>query len=164
MQDKDAANALPGNGNMNTLNQVTTNDVQVFTHASQQRHEQPETLYHILVVEDDTVLASLEAEILTARGYTVAIAVDGERAISALSQSTPDLVVLDLELPGTMNGWDVLRALRTFARTPVLLTSAETEVRKYIRSSGETKSTLDHLPKPYPMQTLLKRIERMLAP
>ena len=164
MQDKDAANALPGNGNMNTLNQVATNDVQVSTHRLQQPHEQPETLHHILVVEDDTALASLEAEILTARGYTVAIAVDGERAISALSQSTPDLVVLDLELPGTMNGWDVLRALRTFARTPVLLTSAETEVRKHIRSSGETKSTLDHLPKPYPMQTLLKRIERMLAP
>jgi DNA-binding response OmpR family regulator len=89
---------------------------------------------------------------------------NGELAITAISDFTPDLVVLDLELPGTMNGWDVLRALRTFARTPVLLTSAETEVRKHIRSSGETKSTLDHLPKPYPMQTLLKRIERMLAP
>ena len=137
MQDKDAANTLPGSGKWKAL--------------------------QILVVEDDASLARLEGEILTAHGYMVAIAGNGELAIAALRQSIPDLVLLDLELSGTMNGWDVLRALRTYARVPVLLTSAESAVRKQIRTSGEDKSTLDHLPKPYPMQTLLKRIRRMLV-
>src|SRR5205085_8474217 len=116
----------------------------------------------ILVVEDDTSLARLEGEVLAANGYVVAIAENGERAIAALRQSIPDLVLLDLELSGTMNGWDVLQTLRTYARTPVLLTSAESSVRKQMRTSGEDRSTLDHLPKPYLMQTLLKRIQRML--
>jgi DNA-binding response OmpR family regulator len=162
MQDRDAANALPGGGNMSALNGVSPNSAQELVYATQQERTQPGSPGYILLVEDDTSLASLEASILTAHGYTVVIAADGERAILALEQSIPDLVVLDLELSGTMTGWDVLHTLRAYARTPVLLTSAETEVRKQIRSHGETRLTLDHLPKPYPMQTLLKRIERML--
>ncbi len=93
----------------------------------------------------------------------VAIARNGEIAIAALQQALPDLVLLDLELSGAITGWDVLHALRAYSSTPVLLTSAESAVRKQIRVRGETKTTLDHLPKPYPMQTLLKRIERMLT-
>ena len=84
-------------------------------------------------------------------------------AITALQQALPDLVLLDLDLSGTINGWDVLQKLRTYSATPVLLTSSESAVNRQIRIRGETRSTLDHLPKPYLMQTLLKRIERMLA-
>jgi len=84
-------------------------------------------------------------------------------AISAIHQAIPDLVLLDLDLSGGMTGWDVFRVLRSLSRTPVLLTSAESTVRRDMRSQGETRSTLDHLPKPYPMQVLLRRIERMLA-
>jgi len=73
------------------------------------------------------------------------------------------LVLLDLDLSGTINGWDVLQMLRTYSRTPVLLTSAESSVNRQIRFRGETRSTLDLLPKPFLMQTLLKRIERMLT-
>lgn len=162
MQDKDAANALPGGSNMSALNEVSTENMQELVSAQQRQLADTGPLGYILVVEDDTSLAHLEADVLTAHGYSVAIAVNGERAISALRESIPDLVLLDLELSGTMTGWDVLQTLRSYASTPVLLTSAETEVRKQIRSRGETKFTLDHLPKPYPMQTLLKRIERML--
>ena len=116
-----------------------------------------------MVVEDDASLAHLVADYLTAHGYAVMTAVNGELAVAALSQSIPDLVVLDLELPGTLNGWDVLQVVRQQATIPVLLTtSAETAMRKYRRTGGETKLTLDHLPKPYPMQALLKCIERML--
>jgi DNA-binding response OmpR family regulator len=117
----------------------------------------------ILVVEDDVSLANLEADMLAAHGYMVAIARNGEMAIRVLKQALPDLVLLDLDLSGTITGWDVLQALRTYATIPVLLASAESAVRKQIRTRGETRSTLDHLPKPYLMQTLLKRIERMLT-
>jgi len=117
----------------------------------------------ILVVEDDASLANLEAGILAAHGYAVAMAHSGEMAIAALQQALPDLVLLDLDLSGPINGWDVLQMLRSYSATPVLLTSSESAVNRQIRIRGETRSTLDHLPKPYLMQTLLKRIERMLA-
>ena len=84
-------------------------------------------------------------------------------AITVLEQALPDLVLLDLDLSGTINGWDVLQMLRTYSETPVLLTSAESAVNRQIRIRGETRTTLDLLPKPYLMQTLLKRIERMLS-
>ena len=159
MHDKDAAKTLPGSGTMKSLDKASLQGV---AHSMQQHLEEATPAQRILVVEDDPSLAHLEGEVLTANGYVVAIAGNGELAVAVLSQSIPDLVLLDLELSGTMNGWDVLQTLRTYARIPVLLTSAESAVRKQMRTSGEDRSTLDHLPKPYPMQTLLKRIQRML--
>lgn len=120
---------------------------------------------HILLVEDDPLLARLELNWLTVQGYVVTLVENGELALDSLHETIPDLVLLDLDLPGTIDGWDVLKALRSYAgtsTTPVLLTSAESAARRRLRSRGETRSTLDHLPKPYPIQTLLKRIERML--
>jgi DNA-binding response OmpR family regulator len=130
---------------------------------SQQPDERPQTIQRILVVEDDPTLAALEVEVLTAHGYTVVTVHSGELAITTLRNLIPDLVVLDLELTGNVNGWEVLQELRTIAHIPVLITSSSVAaVRTYMRDSGETRCTLDHLPKPYPMQTLLKRVKRML--
>ncbi|GLV60376.1 hypothetical protein KDH_71960 [Dictyobacter sp. S3.2.2.5] len=119
--------------------------------------------YNILVVEDDPTLATLETDTLTAQGYTVVTVHSGELAITTLHHAIPDLVVLDLELTGEIHGWDVLQALRSLASIPVLITSSSaSHARLYMRESGETRLTLDHLPKPYPLQALLKRIQRML--
>ena len=160
MSEADAESTTPGCGNLSLLNNEHT---PVCAHPTLKRSERQPTHHHILVVEDDPALATLEAGVLTAYGYTVVIVDTGERAIATLHHTIPDLVVLDLDLTGTLNGWDVLQALRTYATIPVLLTtSSVAAVRKSIRSLGETRLTLDHLPKPYPMQTLLKRIERML--
>jgi DNA-binding response OmpR family regulator len=160
MDDIDAANTTPVSGNMSLA------DGKYISVSSSHAFEQAEEVlqhHSILVVEDDPALAALEAGVLTAHGYTVIIVDTGERAVAALHNTLPDLVILDLELTGPLNGWDVLQTLRKYAIIPVLLTtSSTTTVRKYIRSRGETRHTLDHLPKPYPMQTLLKRIERML--
>jgi DNA-binding response OmpR family regulator len=121
---------------------------------------------HILLVEDDSDLAGLEARYLAAHGYLVTPVETGELALTSLREITPDLVLLDLDLPGTVNGWDVLKALRAYAgtsATPVLLTSAEAAAQKHLRTHGEDRSTLDHLLKPYSVQILLKRIKRMLS-
>ncbi|GAC1522295.1 MAG: hypothetical protein NVS3B14_23210 [Ktedonobacteraceae bacterium] len=163
MPDKDAAtNTLPGGGH-STLNKTTLSGVQLSAQSLHTNIEESGTLQHILLVEDDTSLARLEADILTSRGYAVAIATSGETAITELHQAIPDLVLLDLDLSGAITGWDVFKVLRSYSSAPVLLTSAESTIRSSIRIQGEPKSTLDHLPKPYPMQALLKRIERMLA-
>ena len=165
MQDMDAANTLPGGGSMSMLNELSVDEAQVFVISPLNQQEKPKTQYRILIVEDDTSLAHLQAHVLTAHDYTVVIAGTGELAVTTLNNFMPDLVVLDLELPGLLTGWDVLRILRQKqnARIPVLLTTSLTlELRKYLRISGETRQTLDHLPKPYTMETLLKRIQRML--
>lgn len=160
----DTANSTPTSGNMSTLLYTTSPTcTQTFTHSTRREFEEPKTLRRILVVEDDASLAKLEADVLTACGYNVAIACTGELATVALRRSMPDLVVLDLELPGILSGWDVLQVVRMYSRIPVLLTSSESAVRKRIRTRGETRSTLDHLPKPYPMPLFLKRIKRMLV-
>ena len=163
MQDKEAAYALPDGGDMSIWNNSTTYGAQSFKNPIQQKARDIEPSYHILVVEDDSSLADLEAGILKSQGYLVEIAGDGETAITFLEHNVTDLVLLDLDLSGSINGWDVLQMLRSYSSTPVLLTSAESSVNRQIRVRGETRSTLDLLPKPFLMQTLLKRIERMLT-
>jgi len=163
MQDNEAAYSLPEGGDASIWNNSTTYGAQSFANPLQKEARELGSSYHILVVEDDSSLANLEAGILKAHGYLVAIANNGEMAITVLEQTLPDLVLLDLDLSGTINGWDVLQMLRTYSSTPVLLTSAESSVNRQIRIRGETRSTLDLLPKPFLMQTLLKRIERMLT-
>lgn len=126
--------------------------------------ERHDTLHRILVVEDDLSLANLEVEVLAAHGYAVTQVHDGEQALTSLHQSPPDLVVLDFELAGNLTGMDVLEFLRLHAGIPVLFTSSEEmALRRYIRASGESRATLDHLSKPYSMHALLVRIERMLT-
>ena len=163
MQDNNAVYALPDGGNMSIWNNSTAYGAKSLTSKMQKQVREQASSYHILVVEDDSSLANLEAGILNAQGYLVAIASNGEMAITILEHNLPDLVLLDLDLSGTINGWDVLQMLRTYSRTPVLLTSAESSVNRQIRFRGESRSTLDLLPKPFLMQTLLKRIKRMLT-
>jgi len=116
---------------------------------SQQPDARQQSIQRILVVEDDPTLAALEVEVLTAHVYTVVTVHSGELAITTLRNLIPDLVVLDLELTGNINGWEVFQELRTIADIPVLITSSSVAaVMTYMRDSGETRCTLDHLPKP----------------
>lgn len=163
MKDQNAAYGTLGDDCVGLSSGVPTQpETATYVHSPYEQVERQ----RILVVEDDPSLAALEAGILSAHGYTVIIVSTGGLAIATLHNFIPDLVVLDFELTGSVSGWDVLQALRALcppATIPVLFTSSATStVRKYIRTRGETKVTLDHLPKPYPMQALLKRVKRML--
>lgn len=156
------ANTLPVNGIVRLPGEIVVHED--LEKVQPEKTAEEVLALRILVVEDDPTLARLEAEILAAHGYTVVVVHSGELAIANLRHSVPDLVVLDLELTGNVQGWDVLQALRNLASIPVLLTtSSATAVRASIRRRGEGRSTLDHLPKPYPVQTLLKRVQRMLT-
>ncbi len=163
MQDRDAAYTMSGGGNLSVVNEITVNDTRVLVNSLPEQQEKPEISHRILVVEDDISLAHLEALFLTAHNFIVVISSSGEVAVTALDDFMPDLVVLDLELAGSLSGWDVLQALRKNATIPVLITtSLPLDMRKYLRTHGETRSTLDHLAKPYQLQDLLKCIKRML--
>jgi DNA-binding response OmpR family regulator len=164
MQFHNAANKAPESGIPNPfLKNIWIAPIERLYVPQPQVGERQPTQPSILVVEDDPTLATLEAEILRNHGYIVTTLSSGELAITAIHRAVPDLVVLDIELPGNVNGWQVLQALRNLAPIPVLITSSSTEAaRQYIHSRGETRVTLDHLPKPFPIQTLLKRVKRML--
>ena len=166
MQDNDAANVMPGNGDMTVQSMQQPYYTRRSAQISGTEAERSHLRQRILLVEDDISLAALEADILTAHGYTVVIVESGELALAKIRTFVPDLVVLDLELTGTLNGLDVLRAIRamrTHTVVPVLFTTSATpEARKITRRSGESRLTLDHLAKPYSMPILLKHVQRLL--
>ncbi len=159
MDDNQTVNARHGRD----LHPAMTTDEQHSQRAVSSDLDQ-RTIYSILLVEDDSTLATLVASTLSAYGYRVFAVASGAQALTTLTSFTPDLVVLDLELDDGMTGWTVLQSLRLLAHMPVLVTtSSQTPVRTYLRSRGEPRSTLDYLPKPYTVPTLIKRIQRMIA-
>jgi CheY-like chemotaxis protein len=66
----------------------------------------------LLVVEDDAAIREMMRRRLAMRGFDVRVAMQGAEAIALALEHRPDAMLLDIELPGGMNGWDVIRALR----------------------------------------------------
>jgi len=114
---------------------------------------------HILVVDDDGEIRSLIAEYLTLHGYRVSVARDGVQMRSALQAERPDLVVLDLMLPGE-DGLSLCRDLRARSNLPVImLTARRDEIDRII---GIEMGADDYLGKPFNPRELLARIKSVL--
>src|SRR5437660_11826394 len=105
MQDRDAANTMPGGGDRSIVNGASYINTHVFVDSPPIQQEALETPNRILVVEDDTSLATLEAHFLAAYNFTVVISTNGETAVTTLESFMPDIVLLDLELRGSLSGW-----------------------------------------------------------
>ena len=80
----------------------------------------------ILVVDDEPKIVKLAQDYLEKNGYRVASAGDGKTALAAFRHQKPDLVVLDLNLPG-MDGLDVCRAIRRESDVPIIMLTARVE-------------------------------------
>ncbi|MGH8928515.1 MAG: response regulator, partial [Acidimicrobiia bacterium] len=80
----------------------------------------------VLVVDDELKITRLVRDYLEQAGFAVAIAADGKGAIASARQLKPDLIVLDLGLPG-MDGLDVIRALRKGSNVPVVVITARAD-------------------------------------
>src|SRR5207244_13116163 len=113
----------------------------------------------ILVVEDDRDIRSLLAEFLKREGFSVEVAEDGAGADRALSRMTPDLVVLDLMLPGE-DGLSICRRLRARGATPILMLTAKND--DIDRIVGLELGADDYLGKPFNPRELLARIRAIL--
>jgi DNA-binding response OmpR family regulator len=112
-----------------------------------------------LVVDDEPALVRAVAGYLQREGFTVATAADGESALRAARADLPDVVVLDLMLPG-IDGIEVCRTLRTFTDAYVImLTARADEVDKLI---GLSVGADDYLTKPFSPRELVARIRTML--
>ena len=117
----------------------------------------------ILVVEDNPQNLKLTTVILRARGFTVVPAVDSEAAERAIAEAVPDLVVMDVALPGK-DGYELTRELRgrpETAHLPILAVSA-------FAMPGDAEKALtagcdDYLTKPIQRAGLLERVDRLLG-
>jgi two-component system response regulator MprA len=114
----------------------------------------------ILVVDDDAPIRRMLDRTLSAEGYAVETATDGGEALAAVERSTPDLVVLDVGLPG-VDGLSVSRRLRAKGlAVPVLLLTARDSVPD--RVAGLDAGADDYLVKPFATEELLARVRALL--
>jgi two-component system, OmpR family, response regulator MprA len=115
---------------------------------------------NILVVEDDAAIASMLRRGLSFEGYTVQMVGSGPDALGALRQDTPDLIVLDVMLPG-MDGIEVCRRVRAAGLdVPVLMLTARDEVTD--RVAGLDAGADDYLVKPFAFEELVARLRALL--
>ena len=114
---------------------------------------------YILVVEDERRLAQVVRKVLEEEGHTVDVATDGEEALAMAMDSSHDVIVLDVLLPG-IDGFEVCRRLRAGrVDTPVLLLTALDAVEDRVR--GLDAGADDYLPKPFAFQELLARLRAL---
>jgi len=114
---------------------------------------------HVLVVEDEAELANLIRREIEAAGHTVSSAGDGPAAVEMVAKVDPDIVLLDVMLPG-YDGIEVLRRVRLTSSVPILmLTARATELDKVL---GLELGADDYLTKPFSMRELQARVGAIL--
>jgi two-component system OmpR family response regulator len=120
-----------------------------------------ETIDHVLIVDDDRGIRELLAGYLEKNGMRVSLAANGRQMRAVLEQGAPDLIVLDLMLPGE-DGLVLCRELRAgkFRAVPVLMLTARNEEAD--RIVGLEMGADDYLPKPFAVRELLARIRAVL--
>lgn len=118
----------------------------------------------VLLVDDDTMIIMLLSRVLSASGYKVASAANGALGVSAAQLETPDMVVMDMNMP-VMTGFDAIRALRAlpaFKTLPILALTGNT-------SAGDYEEAYDagadgFMTKPFDPMEVLARIKEMCPP
>ncbi len=119
----------------------------------------PERTYRVLVVDDEVQIRRALRSILQSRNFVVDEAESGERAIELTTEQTPDLIVLDLTLPG-MSGLEACRMLREWYTGPILVLSVRSDDADKIAALDLGAD--DYLTKPFSSGELLARIRALL--
>lgn len=118
-----------------------------------------ETKFHVMVVEDDASLSEWIADYLTTHNYEVTVASRGDEALELIKLDDPDLVVLDVMLPG-LDGLTVCRQAREFYRKPILMLTALGSESDEVM--GLDTGADDYLSKPVRPKILLARINALI--
>jgi two-component system response regulator MprA len=113
----------------------------------------------ILVVDDDPEIISFLQKGLVMEGYAVDTAGSGAEALECFSQNAPDLVILDIMMPG-IDGLEVSRQIRLDSHVPILLLTAKGTIQD--RVTGLDSGADDYLVKPFALDELLARIRALL--
>ncbi|NRS48687.1 response regulator transcription factor [Brevibacillus sp. HB2.2] len=115
---------------------------------------------HILIIEDDAVIAEVQKDYLEANGYSVDVATSGDRGLQKALQEEYDLLILDLMLP-IVDGFEICKQVRKAKNIPILLVSAKKEDIDKIRGLGLGAD--DHISKPFSLGELVARVKAHLA-
>lgn len=113
----------------------------------------------ILVVDDDPHIRELVGHFLRLEGFVVVEAVDGLDAMNTLGEAKPDLIILDIMMPG-MDGWELCRQLREQTELPLLMLTAKGEPSQIVK--GFELGTDDYLVKPFDPMVLVARVKALL--
>src|SRR5437879_3584664 len=109
----------------------------------------------VLLIEDDARLAELISEYLCRYGFQVTLVLRGDLAMDAIAREQPDVVVLDLMLPG-MDGMDICRAIRKNSALPILMLTARADI--FDQVTGLEIGADDYMLKPVEPRLLLARL------
>jgi len=113
----------------------------------------------ILIVEDEKILRETLAYNLTNQGFEVVTSGDGNEALEIMRSDPPDLMILDIMLPG-LDGFEVCRQARTRSNIPILmLTARDSEIDRVV---GLEVGADDYMVKPFSMRELVARVKAML--
>ncbi|MCF8589639.1 response regulator transcription factor [Gordonia sp. HY285] len=114
---------------------------------------------HVLIVEDEESLADPLAFLLRKEGFEASIVNDGTQALPAFDRINPDIVLLDLMLPG-VSGTDICKSIRAKSTTPVIMVTArDSEIDKVV---GLELGADDYVTKPYSARELIARIRAVM--
>ena len=115
----------------------------------------------ILVVDDDTALAEMIGIVLNTEGFDTAFCADGSEAVEAWRRERPDLILLDLMLPG-MDGIEVCARVRAESGIPIIMLTARTDTADVVK--GLESGADDYIVKPFNPKELVARIRTRLRP
>jgi len=116
--------------------------------------------FKLLVVDDDRTLLRFLGEYLERERYAVITADRGSKALRAFYQEKPDLVILDVMMPG-MDGWEVCARIREMADTPIIFLTAKTAETDKLR--GFRLGVDDYITKPFSLPEIVARVSAVLA-
>lgn len=119
-------------------------------------HNSPGT---ILIVEDEPKLAALLSDYLRKEGYQTSVIADGLQVVDAVRANTPDLILLDLMLPGR-DGVEICRDLRSFSQVPIVMVTARVE--EIDRLLGLQIGADDYICKPFSPREVVARVRAIL--
>lgn len=114
----------------------------------------------ILIVDDELPIQRILRRNLSVSGYDVLVADDGEQAVEMARAHQPDLILLDLCLPGELDGLEVCRQVRLIMQTPIIVLSALTEEKQKVEALDLGAD--DYLTKPFSNDELLARVRACL--
>lgn len=113
----------------------------------------------VMVIDDDKLTASVISDKLTAEGYAVFVAHDGQEGLRQMYAHRPDLIILDLLMP-KMDGWTTCRRIREVSNVPVIMLTAQDRPQDIIRGLDEGAD--EYVTKPFEMPVLLARMRAVL--
>jgi DNA-binding response OmpR family regulator len=120
-----------------------------------------EAAKRVLVVDDDREIVEMTRLILESGGYQVLPAASGEEALKSAARDRPDLILLDINMPG-MDGWETLKILKIDEETraiPVAMFSIKLELRDKVH--GLKQGAFDYITKPFSYDEILERVRRI---